>query len=142
MKHGKKNIAEVEEFSGKAESYKGTLANGGRCTLQALTYRDTLSERLRRLYTYAHLKTDQDTTNSFYQAMDSRVKSLYVKVSTALSFFLPELLSIDEAELNKLVEEHEGLRFISKNLKKSIRSDHMYCLLNKKHSCTTIRSDG
>ena len=42
--------------------------------------------------------------------MDSRVKTLYVKVSTALSFFLPELLSIDEEELNKLVEEDEGLR--------------------------------
>ena len=27
-----------------------------------------------------------------------------------MSFFLPELLSIDETELNKLVEEHEGLR--------------------------------
>ena len=104
-----KEYAEVEEFAGKADSYKGTLSNGGDALYTALTYRDTLSERLRRLYTYAHLKTDQDTTNSFYQAMDSRVKSLYVKVATALSFFLPELLSIDETELDKLVAEHEGL---------------------------------
>ncbi len=70
--------------------------------LEALTYRDALSERLRRLYMYAHLKSDQDTTNSFYQAMDGRVKTLFVKVSTALSYFLPELLSIDEEKLNKL----------------------------------------
>ena len=88
------------------------MDNGADALLEALEYRDALSERLRRLYTYAHLKTDQDTTNSFYQAMDSRVKSLYVKVSTALSFFLPELLSIDEDELIKSVEEHEGLTLV------------------------------
>ena len=105
-----KRYAEVEELSAKAESFQRNTSNGAEALFEALSYRDTLSERLRRLYTYAHLKTDQDTTNSFYQAMDSRVKSLYVKVSTALSFFLPELLSIDEAELNKLVEEHDELR--------------------------------
>ena len=100
---------EVEVFLTKAESFKGTLANGAEALLEALEYRDALSVRLRRLYTYAHLKTDQDTTNSFYQAMDGRVKTLYVKVSTALSFFLPELLSIDEDELKKSVEGHKGL---------------------------------
>lgn len=103
-------FAEVEKLSTNAESYKGTLHQGAESLFKALSYRDTLSERLRRLYTYAHLKSDQDTTNSFYQAMDSRVKSLYVKVSTALSYFLPELLSIDEEELSRFVEEYDELK--------------------------------
>lgn len=103
-------FAEVEELSKKAESYKGTLHNGAEALFAALSYRDILSERLRRLYTYAHLKNDQDTTNSFYQAMDSRIKSLYVKVSTALSFFLPELLEIDEDILNTFVDEYDELK--------------------------------
>ena len=101
---------ELDELSSKAESYKGTLHHGPDALFQALKYRDTLSERLRKLYTYAHLKTDQDTTNSFYQAMDSRVKSLFVKVSTALSYFLPELLSIDEDELNQLAQNNDDLK--------------------------------
>ena len=71
-----KEYKEVEEFSAKAESYKGTLGNSAEALLNALSYRDELSQKLRRLYTYAHLKTDQDTTNSFYQAMDSRIKTL------------------------------------------------------------------
>ena len=33
-----------------------------------------------------------------------------MKASTALSFFVPELLSIDEEKLNKLVTEDESLR--------------------------------
>jgi len=106
----------IEEFSQKGETFKGTLGNGADALFEALTYRDSLSKRLRRLYTYAHLKTDQDTTNSFYQAMDSRVKSLYVKVSTALSFFIPELLSIEEEKLNKTVEEHDGLQLYKQEI--------------------------
>lgn len=112
-----KEYADVEELSAKAKSFKGTLRNGAEALFEALSYRDTLSERLRRLYTYAHLKTDQDTTNSFYQAMDSRVKSLYVKVSTALSFFLPELLEIDEGELNKFVEQNDELKLYKQEFK-------------------------
>ena len=107
---------EVETFSEKGESYKGTLGNGPEALLEALTYRDTLSQRLRRLYTYAHLKSDQDTSNSFYQAVDGRVKTLLVKISTALSYFLPELLTIDEDELNSWVKEHEGLRLYKQEL--------------------------
>lgn len=111
-----KEYSEVEEFSKKAGSFKGTLGNGADALLEALTYRDSLSARLRRLYTYAHLKSDQDTTNSLYQAMDGRIKNLFVKVSTALSFFLPELLSIDEVELNNSVKEHDGLRLYKQEL--------------------------
>lgn len=105
-----KEYSKVEEMMKEAEQYKGTLGNGARPLFEALTYRDKLAERLRRLYTYAHLKTDQDTTNGFYQAMDGRIRTLVVKVSTALSYFTPELLSIDEKQLNETIESHEGLR--------------------------------
>ncbi|WP_179860812.1 oligoendopeptidase F [Sporosarcina koreensis] len=99
----------IEELSKKADSYKGTLDNGPEALLEGLAYRDEISQRLGRLYTYSHLKTDQDTTNSKYQAMDSRAKTLAVKVSTKLSFFLPELLSINEDKLNRMVEDSKGL---------------------------------
>lgn len=99
----------IEEMAKKADDYKGTLDDGPEALLAALQYRDELSQRLGKLYTYSHLKTDQDTTNSKYQAMDSRAKTLAVKVSTKLSFFLPELLSIDEEKLNRMVREQEGL---------------------------------
>ncbi|SIT68785.1 oligoendopeptidase F [Edaphobacillus lindanitolerans] len=99
----------VEELSGKAETYRGTLGEGPEQLLEALRYRDELFERLQRLYTYAHMRYDEDTANSHYQAMDSRVKTLYVKVATAFSFFTPELLSVDEAKLKRFVDESEGL---------------------------------
>ncbi|WP_262173699.1 oligoendopeptidase F [Saccharococcus sp. Marseille-Q5394] len=101
---------EIEELSGKAETFKGTLNQGAEALFEALSYRDTIYQRMGKLYTYAHLKGDQDTTNSFYQAMESRAKTLYVKISTALSYLTPELLSIPEEELNSLVENNENLK--------------------------------
>lgn len=107
---------EVEKLSEQGESYKGTLNNGPEALLEALTYRDTISQRLRRLNVYAHLKTDQDTTNSFYQAMDGRIRTLVVKVSTTLSFFLPELLSIEEGILNDWIEQYEELKLYKQEI--------------------------
>ena len=101
---------EIEVLAGKADTFRGTLGNGAKELLAALQYRDEISERLQRLYAYSHMRYDQDTANSTYQAMDSRAKTLYVKVSTSLSYFVPELLSIEEKELHRFVEEEEGLK--------------------------------
>lgn len=111
-----KEYAEVDKYAEQGESYKGTLGNGPAALLEALTYRDSLLQKVRRLGVYAHLKSDQDTTNSFYQAMDGRMQNLFVKVSTSLSFFLPELLSIEEETLDEWVEEHEGLKLYKQEL--------------------------
>ncbi|WP_432357693.1 oligoendopeptidase F [Sporosarcina sp. UB5] len=101
---------EIEALSGKAETFKGMLNQGADALFEALSYRDTIYQRMGKLYTYAHLKADQDTTNSFYQAMESRAKTLYVKISTALSYFTPELMSIPEEELSALAENNENLK--------------------------------
>ena len=108
---------EVSTLAEKSASFQGTLANGAEALFQAFTYQDEILERINRLYTYSHMRGDQDTANSHYQAMDSRVKKLYVKVSTGLSFMTPEILSLDEAELTKYLDEHEGLQLYKQVLK-------------------------
>ncbi len=101
---------EVAEMAEKSPSYQGTLNDGADALYQVFTFKDELIQRLQKLYTYAHMRYDQDTTNSTYQAMDSRIKSLYAKVSTGLSFLTPEILSLDEAVLENYVNEHGGLK--------------------------------
>src|SRR5699024_4544652 len=56
----KKDIPEITSFKGK-------LAESAETLYQVLKLQDDLSERLGKLYTYAHMRYDQDTTNSFYQ---------------------------------------------------------------------------
>jgi oligoendopeptidase F len=108
---------EVSELAEKAEAYKGTFENGAQALYEALAYKDEVSERIYRLYTYSHMRYDQDTTNSHYQAMDSRIKNLLVKVSTGLSFMTPEILALDEAKVVSYVNDHEELGLYKQVLK-------------------------
>lgn len=108
---------EVSELAKKSESFKGTFENGADALFKALSYKDEVLERIYRLYTYSHMRYDQDTTNSHYQAMDSRIKTLLVKVSTGLSFMTPEILALDEEKLASYVAEHEGLQLYKQVLK-------------------------
>ncbi|MDN7244393.1 oligoendopeptidase F [Planococcus shenhongbingii] len=103
-------FTKVTELAEKAGSYQGKLQESADALYEVLVYKDELLQRLQKLYTYSHMRYDQDTTNSTYQAMDSRMKSLYAKVSTGLSFLTPEILSLEEPVLNSYIEEHEGLQ--------------------------------
>src|SRR5690606_18515040 len=98
---------EVTALAEKADSYQGKLQESAEALYNVLVYKDELLQRLQKLYTYSHMRYDQDTTNSTYQAMDSRIKSLYAKVSTGLSFLTPEILGLDEAALTGYIESHE-----------------------------------
>ncbi|MEI4769684.1 oligoendopeptidase F [Psychrobacillus sp. FJAT-51614] len=111
-----KEFKEVSELSKKAASYQGTIKNGADALLTVLMYRDELTERLRKLYTYAHMRHDQDTANSTYQAMESRIKSLFVKVSTELSFLVPEILSVDEVIISSYLSDNQNLKLYSQLL--------------------------
>ncbi|WP_342526005.1 oligoendopeptidase F [Chryseomicrobium sp. FSL W7-1435] len=103
-------LKEIETLAEKATSFQGTLATGADQLYEALSYRDELSMRLNILFTYAHMRHDEDTANNTYQAMESRSKSLYVKASTALSYFVPELLELSDEKVEAYLAEHEGLR--------------------------------
>ena len=101
---------EVEALSDKASDYQGTLKDGAEAMLAAFNYRDELYARLSRLYAYSHMRYDQDTTNSFYQAMDSRGKTLLAKASTSIAYLTPEILALDEAVVDGYLAENEALR--------------------------------
>lgn len=107
---------EVTTLSDKAASFQGTLSKGSTSMLQALQYRDEIYGRMMKLYSYAHMRYDQDTTNSTYQAMDSRIKSLAAKISASLSFLTPEILTIDEAIIHKYIAENKKLAMYKQEL--------------------------
>ena len=71
-----------------------------------LQLQDHLSERAGKLYTYAHMRYDQDTTNSHYQAMNSRAENLYTQLSSSMSYIVPEILAMDEGKIDRFLEEN------------------------------------
>lgn len=100
---------QVKKLSEQAKSYQGKLGESAESLYNFFTYQDELLERMGKLYTYSHMRYDQDTTNSHYQGMDDRAKNLYTQIASALSYAVPEILAIDEEQLKKFVATHEGL---------------------------------
>jgi oligoendopeptidase F len=99
----KSQISEVKKFQGKLEESAEVL-------YEALSFQDQLLERIGKLYTYAHMRYDQDTTNSFYQGLDDRMKNLYAQTASQLAFIVPEILSVEESKINQFLKEKEELK--------------------------------
>ncbi|MGF2615364.1 oligoendopeptidase F [Rossellomorea vietnamensis] len=104
-----KEFKEVQEMIKGAGDYKGTLSESAGHLYKALKFQDEISERMGRLYAYSHMRYDQDTTNSYYQGLDDRAKSLYTQLSSSFAFLVPEILAIDEDRLNSFLEENKEL---------------------------------
>jgi len=87
------------------EGLKGTLAQGGQALLTALSKRDELFEELERLAVYAHLRRDEDTTNSKYQGMADRAMQLLVRATTTAAYIEPEILALPQTTLDRFLRE-------------------------------------
>ncbi|MGX1981463.1 oligopeptidase F [Thermolongibacillus altinsuensis] len=111
-----KEFAEIKQMLPKFSEYKGKLGQSASLLYEALQYRDEVSMRLGKLYAYAHMRYDQDTTNAFYQGLNTRAEGLYAEAANAMSFIVPEILSIDEETLNQFLNEKEELKLYEHEL--------------------------
>ena len=103
------SFKELQDELSQADHYKGTLQNGGAAFLQALEFVLAVSRKLETLYVYSHLKNDQDTTNTTYQALYARASSLLAQTSEAISWFEPELLTLSDDVIWGYFEEEPAL---------------------------------
>ncbi|MGI8385494.1 oligoendopeptidase F [Robertmurraya sp. P23] len=107
---------EVKQLIPSMSSYQGKLGESADSLFQALQAQDQLLERIGKLYTYAHMRYDQDTTNSFYQGLDDRIKNLYTQAASTLAYIVPEILSIDEDKVKQFLNEKEELKLYEHSL--------------------------
>jgi oligoendopeptidase F len=98
------------------EALQGTLAQSGQALLAVLRKRDELFEQLGRLYAYAAMHKDEDTTNSKYQAMADRAMRLSVQASTAASYIEPEILALPQEKLDQFILEVPDLELYGHQL--------------------------
>lgn len=111
-----KEFNEVKNLLPGVAEFQGKLSENADSLYDALQYQDRLLERLSKLYTYAHMRYDQDTTNSFYQGLNDRIKTLYAQAASSLAFIVPEILQMDEEKVNGFLEEKEELKLYKHSL--------------------------
>ncbi len=100
-----KELNNLKSAITKFQEYQGTLADKASNLYDLLVLQDTISERIGKLYTYAHMRYDQDTTNSFYQAVNAKAESLITQAASQMSFIVPEILQIKESTLEQFFNE-------------------------------------
>ncbi|WP_180529366.1 oligoendopeptidase F [Staphylococcus haemolyticus] len=110
-------LKEVEGYLGKEEQFKGHLADSADTLCDALALEDEIGTKLEKVYVYAYLKQDQDTSNDKYTGFESRAHQLIIKISSAWSFLVPEILQIDEDKLQSFIETNDNLKRYEFDLK-------------------------
>lgn len=91
---------EVAERLDMADFFAANATQSGTALYNALQYGLGLMRDLEKLYVYASMKSDQDTANGFYQGLSNKAESLAAKVSAAISFFDPAVLSLSSDQLD------------------------------------------
>lgn len=89
--------------------YKGRLAQSDATLFEGLQLRDEISRRLHKLYTYAHMRYDENTADSFYQAMNDRARTLASQIGATLAFMTPELLEVPEETIASYLDQNPDL---------------------------------
>ncbi|HJT58408.1 MAG TPA: oligoendopeptidase F, partial [Ktedonobacteraceae bacterium] len=104
-----RNFQAIQSRLPELEALQGTMAESGRALLHVLQKRDELFEQIERLFVYASMRRDEDTTHSLYQGMYDRAVQLYVRASTAASYIEPEILALPQTTLDQFVRQNPAL---------------------------------
>jgi len=106
--------AELEKALKKVkniEEYKKHFTENPQKLLNALNEIINIEENISRIYSYAHMKYDQDTQNEKYQNYKNKAMMTYNKFSNSTSFMVPAIIKLGEEELESYMEKEEGLKF-------------------------------
>lgn len=106
----------------KIESFKGHILDSDETLLEYLKESDKLERKLYKLYYYAHLKYDQDTTNAKYQEMEGKITLLLNKYSELTSYVCPEFMQNDFDYVKSLIDRNPLLKEYEHNLENFYRS--------------------
>src|SRR5699024_9336143 len=96
--------------------FKGKLSDSAESLYEAFKLQDELSERLGKLYTYARMRYDEDTTNAFYQGQQAKAENVLTLASSTMSFIVPEILEMEEEKIEQFLKENKNLQLYQKTL--------------------------
>ncbi len=100
-KKWEEELSKVTEVADKISAYEGKLSESGKELLEACRLSEELYLLTDRTYGYAHMREDQDTGNSKYQALKQRAMSAMVASSEKTAFMDPEILTLSDEKLSE-----------------------------------------
>lgn len=102
------------------QQYQGRLGEGPATVKECLEFLFDTSRIIEKLYTYAHLRHDEDITNDTHKTAYQRMLAIYHQFAQESSWFEPELLALPQETMDSILSspEMEPYRF---HLEKVVR---------------------
>ena len=122
-----KDMVNAQEIAKKIETYQGKLTSKDNI-LAVYKLEDELNFTIGKLYAYAHMRLDQDCTQTKYKELKSQVENVLNTIISSLAFVRPEILENDVEFLKALAKDKDFANY-DYDLEKLIK--------NKTHSLST-----
>lgn len=133
------DFKKLPDLVDKVTSFKGKLTESPLMLKEGIEAVDELTRLAEKLYTYAHLKSDEDTSNNLNKSRLNKMAGYFAEVSGATAFFEPEILACDEEKLNELINSEE-LSFYKRSLLELLR-EKAHTLSEKEERILGLYSD-
>ncbi len=115
------SLESVKDEMKSITNFKGNILDSSDSLLKFLEESDNIERKLYKLYYYAHLNLDVDTTNTHFQELEGKVSNLLQEYSISTSFVIPELLKGNYNDVLGFINENKDLEKYHFNLESIYR---------------------
>ena len=116
-----KDFAALDGLVDNFNAFQGRLSESAAVLNNAIAAMDDMERKLEKLYTYAHLKHDEDTAEPLAKSLENRASGKAAAISAACAWFEPELLAIDDEKISAMLNE-EVLAFYKPSIEELLRA--------------------
>ena len=116
-----KELNGIDKLVDNVVSFKGKIMESSDSLYNFYVAYEKMDRTLTKLFMYASLNRDADTTNSKYQALQMRVMKKNEDISTLTSFISSEMLSVDYDLALSYIKEDDRLKEYAFDLEKMFR---------------------
>ena len=98
----KKESPKLREFAGKLNDQEEII--------KYLELNEKVSRLGETLYVYAHMKSDEDTSNQKYQSYMNKIDAFMAEFASYGAFFVPEILALPDEFIKDLIKNDERFK--------------------------------
>ena len=114
------DFAKLEDAMQKFAAFRGRLAESAETFRAAIEAYDDFTRLSEKLYVYAHLRSDENTTVGVNRARVDRICSKLAELSPLEAWFEPEVMAIPDDRMAELLASQE-LAFYKRSIEELLR---------------------
>ena len=127
-----KDYEEIKKIIPSIEDYKNNLLDSPENLYKALNTYHLIYRKIEKLYMYAHLNYDTDTSNTKIETILRKVENCLQDFSIKSSYIEPTLLSVEYKFIEDYINRYPSLNEYKNGLKEIFRYENHKLTLNEK----------